>query len=45
MCVNLPLSFDHGWWDCGDKAAGRGGGEEGERGKDRWEAGRGGVVK
>lgn len=24
MCVNLPLSFDHGWWECGDKAAERG---------------------
>lgn len=31
MCVNQPLSFDHGWWECGDKAA--------ESGKDRWVAG------
>lgn len=23
MCVNLPLSFDHGWWECGDKGAER----------------------
>lgn len=30
VCVNLPLSFDHGWWDCRDKAA--------ERAEDRWEA-------
>lgn len=30
MCVNLPLSFDLGWWACGGKA---------ERGKGRWEAG------
>lgn len=35
MCVNLPLSFDHGWWECGDKAV--------ERAKDRWETGVGGV--
>lgn len=34
MCVNLPPSFDHGWWECGDKAA--------KSGKDRWVAGMGG---
>ena len=42
MSVNLPLSFDHGWWECGDKAAERWRGGEGQRGKDRWEAGTGG---
>lgn len=35
MCVNLPLSFDRGWWECGNEAA--------ERGKNRWVAGMGGV--
>lgn len=35
VCVNLPLSFDHSWWECGDKGAER----RRRGGRQMWEEG------